>query len=394
LADARALPEVYDAIVTFRAAVRRAGPPKRRGGVLYRVGFRSANLLKLSLVTSAAMLAICLLALADTTESVGATSLPENGKITFSSWRGAYDAIYTVEPDGSNLKQLTNEAHLGVNPNWSPDGTEITYSEQGTANWSPDGAEVPSCEQGMGGEDIAVMSADGSNLRVLCTNGTYGLDPTWSPDGTKLAYSSSGDIYMMDSDGSNRVNLTKTPRVDELNPAFSPNGSQICFYAALPGRSRVPGGYYVMDKGASDLYLLFEVPYDNYQGACDWSPDGTKIAFNADEEVYVINADSTNSTALTRNSALDGSPSWSPDGTKIAFSSNRYGDSNIYTMDVDGSDVALVTNSRYEDISPDWQPLPGPTKAKPEGGPSLLWVASALLFSGGVLLYAGLKRRM
>jgi Tol biopolymer transport system component len=403
LADARALPEVYDAIVTFRAAVRRAGPPKRRGGVLYRVGFRSANLLKLSLVTSAAMLAICLLALADTTESVGATSLPENGKITFSSWRGAYDAIYTVEPDGSNLKQLTNEAHLGVNPNWSPDGTEITYSEQGTANWSPDGAEVPSCEQGMGGEDIAVMSADGSNLRVLCTNGTYGLDPTWSPDGTKLAYSSSGDIYMMDSDGSNRVNLTKTPRVDELNPAFSPNGSQICFVRGSE--------IYVMNADGSDLTPLADEHLAS-QG-CDWSPDGTKIAFTiqkkvggsyTNEDIYVMNADGSGQTNLTRtNTESEREPDWSPDGTRIAFERGWNEDVDIYTMNADGSDVAQLTHSRATDIAPDWQPVPRPTHEKSRsvtvhppdtGGPSLLLVASVLLISVGVLLFAVVKRRM
>jgi hypothetical protein len=89
--------------------------------------------------------------------------------------------------------------------------------------------------------------------------------------------------------------------------------------------------------------------------------------------------------------------------TKITFQSDRDGDYDIYTMDADGSDVAQVTNLPGDDYSPDWQPLPRPTSSKSRsetvhppdtGGPSLLLVASALLFSGGLMFYAGVKRRM
>jgi hypothetical protein len=80
----------------------------QREETLYRVGFKSPNLLKVSLVTAAAMLAICLLALVETTNKAEAGALPQNGKIAFSSYRGDNGAIYTVAPDGSNLSLLTN----------------------------------------------------------------------------------------------------------------------------------------------------------------------------------------------------------------------------------------------------------------------------------------------
>ena len=108
---------------------------------LYRVVFEGANLIKISLVMAAAMLAICLLALVETTNTAEAEdSLPENGKIAFHSiaLHSGEGKIYTVEPDGSNLKQLTG----GTYPTWSPDGTEILVAE-------PDGAPV------------SVVSADG-----------------------------------------------------------------------------------------------------------------------------------------------------------------------------------------------------------------------------------------
>jgi dipeptidyl aminopeptidase/acylaminoacyl peptidase len=113
-----------------------------------------------------------------------------------------------------------------------------------------------------------------------------------------------------------------------------------------------------------------------------------------DEEVYVINADGSGRTNLTKNSAADVAPTWSPDGKKITFMSDRDGDFDIYTMDADGSDVAQVTNLPGDDDSPDWQPLPRTVHQPDTGGLSLMMVASALLFSGGVMFYAGLKRRM
>jgi len=115
--------------------------------------------------------------------------------------------------------------------------------------------------------------------------------------------------------------------------------------------------------------------------------------------VYIINADGSGRTALTSNSAWDDDSAWSPDGTKIVFSSDRDGgdDFHLYTMDADGSDVAQVT-AHYA-VEPDWQPLTAKSRSltvhPPDtGGLSLLVVASALLFSGGVMFYAGLKRRV
>jgi dipeptidyl aminopeptidase/acylaminoacyl peptidase len=119
-------------------------------------------------------------------------------------------------------------------------------------------------------------------------------------------------------------------------------------------------------------------------------------------------------------------PAWSPDGAKIAFAStlHEYDAENyeIYVIDADGRNLKRLTHTPVTNWDPDWQPLPGPTEATPEkqqeqrqqnqqqqqgsksrsltvhqpdtGGPSLLLIASALLFSGGVLFYAGVKRTM
>jgi Tol biopolymer transport system component len=252
------------------------------------------------------------------------------------------------------------------------------------------------------------------------SNGMFsGADPTWSADGTSVAWSktrldiekgesSDYDIFMVDLDKSNQTNLRKTPKISERYAAFSPDGSQICFThlgVYVPGSK--PSGIYVMDVHRSDPTLLFE---DFFQGNCDWSPDGKKIVFSATSdyrqksrkaEVYIINADGSGRTALTSNSADDFDPDWSPDGTKIVFSSDRDGgdDFHLYTMDADGSDITQVTNTRVDAGEPDWQPLTPKSRSltvhQPDtGGTSLLLLASVLLFSMGCLLYAVLRPSM
>jgi Tol biopolymer transport system component len=359
---------------------------------LYRLGYESANLIKMSLVMAAAMWAICLLALVETTNTAEATPLPRTGKIVFSSLRDrttSFD-IYTIEPDGSSLSQLTHESSIDVQPAWSPDGKKIAFA----------------------GGGLYVMDPDGSNVRALtsfvCPGSSNVVSPTWSPDGKRVAFggdTAPNDICTTELAGgysTTPTNVTSSDEVDETSPDFSPNGSQMCYY----GDGTKSGyGIYIMKADGSDPTRLT----DNRAGTeCAWSPDGKKIAYtyhpdkNPDrrkgawpDEVYVMNADGSGKTNLTRNPEQDLNPSWSPDGTKVIFASDRDGDFDIYTMDADGSNVAQVTvNSDVDDVDPEWQPLPRTVHPPDTGGPSLLLVAIALLFSGGTLLYAGSRCSM
>ena len=249
------------------------------------------------------------------------------------------DFVVTVAPV---LTRLTNNPALDYNPAWSPDGTRIAFTS------SRDGP----------GSDIYVIDADGSDVEQLTNNTTGDFGPAWSPDGTRIAFGSNRggdyDIYAIDADGSDVERLTNHTAAD-FRPAWSPDSTRIAFVSTRDFYLEI----YAMDADGSDVERLTNNnTTDNRAPA--WSPDGTRIAFHSfrdgNWDIYVMDADGSDVERLTNNSAGDLEPAWSPDGTRIAFHSNRDGDDEIYLMDADGSDVERLTNDSARDSEPAWSP--------------------------------------
>jgi len=121
-------------------------------------------------------------------------------------------------------------------------------------------------------------------------------------------------------------------------------------------------GLYTINADGSGLTKLLSVPPSPHGGSIPrWSPDETKIAFDAEfggnDEIYVINQDGTGLQQLTFDPAGDRDPVWSPDGTKIVFDSNRGMSQDLFVMNADGSNIANLTNSPNSDeYADDWSP--------------------------------------
>jgi Tol biopolymer transport system component len=210
-----------------------------------------------------------------------------------------------------------------------------------------------------GNNEIYIMNPDGTDQVNLTNNLADDNDPAFSPDGAKILFRSdrggNTDIYLMNADGSDPINLTNDVDLDS-SPRFSPDGSRIIFGSRGTGLSDV----YAMDIDGSNRVNLTNDP--DSDGSPQFSPDGSKIVFTSRRdgnlEIYIMDADGSNPTRLTNNLLFDGEATFSPDGSKIAFTSQRDGIGNdeVYVMNADGTDQTSITNSAAIEEDPGFSP--------------------------------------
>ncbi len=175
----------------------------------------------ITVVLIVGLLAVLVAPMAISSRSAQAQVPGFNGLIAFTSNRDGNYEIYTMNPDGSNPTNLTNNPAEDSLPDWSPDGTKILF-----------------CSERDGNNEIYVMNADGSNPTNLTNNPGEDLEPAWSPDGTKIAFESNrndyDDIYTINVDGSGEVNLTNNPGSADVHPSWQPLLAQEGCYASTP----------------------------------------------------------------------------------------------------------------------------------------------------------------
>jgi TolB protein len=150
------------------------------------------------------------------------------------------------------------------------------------------------------------------------------------------------EIYVMDPDGSNLVNLSNDP-ADDFAPAWSPDGSRIAFVSTRPNEQGSVQAIYVMNADGSNLYQLTTNIYSDWP---DWSHDGSRITYTGNEDIHVINADGSGQPVnLTNSPERDNWPAWSPDDNQIVWSAGSDGNWNNFVMNADGSNVLKITDN-------------------------------------------------
>jgi dipeptidyl aminopeptidase/acylaminoacyl peptidase len=217
-------------------------------------------------------------------------------------------------------------------------------------------------------EDVYVVSPDGSGLRRLTDDPGADFDPSWSPDGRRIAYrheggggDASAEIYVMNANGSQKHNLTRRPGQDH-SPAWSPDGRRIAFASVRGGpMPRI----WVMNADGSKQRRVTRVSGE-YPA---WSADGRKIAFDGNTfgatgwDIWVVNADGFQPRPLIASRADEQGAAWSPNGRTIAYGSNRGappGYKRIWLADANGS-------GQHPTHKTSWRP-PGLVKERERAG--------------------------
>lgn len=185
-------------------------------------------------------------------------------------------------------------------------------------------------------DDIYVMNADGTDVRRLTSGAEKNVDPTWSPDGTRIAFSSNRaadgkfHIYVMNADGSGvtqltaRIYGTSVNFVGDAKPVWSPDGTRIAFYGSRGlAEQEVDDDYvglYLMNAdGSGQKNIYFEDV--RYLHRPTWSPDTSTLAFSGDDRIVFIGLNGNQRTGVRSYRPLDTSlngVSWSPDGQRLA----------------------------------------------------------------------------
>jgi Tol biopolymer transport system component len=235
--------------------------------------------------------------------------------VTFSTAQGT--DLVVQQLDGTGRVSLTGGVSFASSPVWSPDGARVAFSTTRDTNGADPG-------------EIYVIDADGSDLHALTHDAPPGhsrFKPVWSPDGSELAYlernsatdPASADVWTVPASGGAARRLTSDAG-DKRGIAWQPHGSLIAF-----DRAEAAGvwGLWTVDTASGAERRIGNIEGFGAAGSGFWSPDGTRLAFpDGQAHLIVASADGTGLHQLTAM-RLDGAPAWSPGGDSLAFAAIR-----------------------------------------------------------------------
>jgi Tol biopolymer transport system component len=253
------------------------------------------------------------------------------GEIIFSSKRTGSWRLWTMNPDGKEMRQFLKGEKTGefdVDPCFSSDGTLILFT-------STRGGKV----------GLWKVGVDGSGLKRVC-DGDQG---EWSPDGRKIAFRRNSKIFVLDVASGKAKQVVPDDFKTCSGPSWSPDGKIITFACRWDAGN---GIFKVAAEGGKP-----EKIYDK-KGACEphWSPDGKLLTYETSTHVCTIQPDGKKNQLATYWAGVQRYPRWSPDGKTLIFCQGvtEKGPWQLYKIAVGGEDPVKLTEGG-NDMNPDWR---------------------------------------
>jgi Tol biopolymer transport system component len=284
--------------------------------------------------------------------SAHATFPGQNGLITFTVPGDAGAQIYTVRPNGDDLRQITNVNGGALVPDWSPDGRQIVFEHD-----SPD-----SC-------NVALMNADGSGMVDFPTDpNVCEGDPSFTPDGSRIVFdrvdfgANDEAFWSMNLSGTDRQRIGPCC----VDPNASPDGQKLSFVVG----NGEPIGSALFTSNIDGSNVLQLTPFKfNVAAKQDWAPDGRHLVFTKNGDVLIpgksaniatIHPDGTHLRLITHYKGGDVSAfvgSYSPDGQWIVFRLNDHGLFGLFKIHPDGTHLrTIIPLSSFRPRFIDWGP--------------------------------------
>jgi WD40 repeat protein len=265
--------------------------------------------------------------------------------------------VRAVSPGGGPGDALTRPAAGIGSPDWSPDGTQITFVSSG---------------------DVYVANADGSGLRPFAAGRRPENHPAWSPDGQSIAFTAGNSLYVraLEGDATRRLALDG---IEISSPSWSPGGERIAFSVT---RADQTAHIWVVSARGGRAQPLTSGAVRDLDPA--WSPGGRFIAFVRSDAVSPISqlwvTGDGGPRPLLADTEPAASPAWSPTGGRIAFARGVDDAAELYTIGLDGTRLRRLTENQVPDAEPDWASVPESRQRLPDldqQAPSGLTVTSS-----------------